>query len=198
MLIVFLLGLLVSNVQCQTGTSYMECIENEIAKREQALFIQLQGALLDNPGNLFTLRNAFFPPGSREPLVVAVGYFVSFTYSDNMTSNSISCTNNTTDVNDTITVENNMVFVRVNFSWTGSAVFAVIDPYILELLQPAVLYTLNPVTSSFYGNRGTDADVFLEVNNLNFVPLFEEVYASLYEITTLVSSLQHRTCAAGS
>ena len=148
----------------------------DLASECNMLYQQMENALLGDPENLYRLRRAFFP-NRAEPDVLGVTFSLRL---DNVSSELCTGATNS-DVNS--------LQVSQQFFWTSSAVFSALNPRILDLLLPEILYLLNPVTDSYYGTSVSGLLISLDIDSLSCMPSSRQIKDALMDLTAMVSVL---------
>ena len=162
---------------------------------------QIEYALLQDKGNLYRLRKAFFYAPNAHPVLLKVIY--NITYAENATLQVAYCTDDTSaanglSINDTVIV----------LGWTSSGVFTVFHPLTLNFMQiqvPFVLMTLfyhilnaihpkgsGPEAATFLWNGGYDLPTLrlnLHFTNLTCIPSEDIFYSVLNDFNSLVSKI---------
>ena len=158
---------------------------------------QLQYALLQDKGNLYRLRKAFFYAPNAHPVLLRVIYNV--TYAENATLQATYCTD---DTSNELSVEN----TSITLGWTSTGVFTVFHPLTINFMQiqvPFVLMTVfyhvfnaihpegsGPEADTFLWNGGYDLPTLrlnLYFTNLTCIPS-EDLFSSvLSDFNSLVS-----------
>ena len=162
---------------------------------------QLQYALLQDKGNLYRLRKAFFYAPNAHPVLLRVIY--NITYAENATLQVAYCTDDTSaasglSINDTVIV----------LGWTSSGVFTVFHPLTINFMQiqvPFVLMTVfyhifnainpegsGPEAATFLWNGGYDLPTLhlnLHFTNLTCIPSKDIFYSVLNDFNSLVSKI---------
>ena len=157
---------------------------------------QLQYALLQDKGNLYRLRKAFFYAPNAHPVLLRVIYNV--TYAENATLRAAHCisTGNELSINDT----------NITLGWTSTGVFTVFHPLTLNFMQiqvPFVLMTVfyhvfnaihpegsGPEADTFLWNGGYDLPTLrlnLHFTNLTCIPSEDLFNSVLSDFNSLVS-----------
>ena len=159
---------------------------------------QLQHALLQDKGNLYRLKKAFFYAPNAHPVLLRVIYNV--TYAENATLRAAHCisTGNELSINDT----------NITLGWTSTGVFTVFHPLTLNFMQiqvPFVLMTVfyhvfnaihpegsGPEADTFLWNGGYDLPTLrlnLHFTNLTCIPSEDLFNSVLNDFNSLVSKI---------
>jgi hypothetical protein len=184
------------------GYSVCDLSEDEvIADACYRLDEQMQYALLQDKGNLYRLRKAFFYAPNAHPVLLRVIY--NITYAENATLQTAYCTDDTStgnelSINDTVTV----------LGWTSTGVFTVFHPLTINFMQiqvPFVLMTVfyhifnainpegsGPEADTFLWNGGYDLPTLrinLHFTNLICIPSKDIFNSVLNDFNSLVSKI---------
>ena len=138
------------------------------------LYQQMENALLGDQENLYRLRQAFFPSTQAEPVVLGVTFSLRL---DNVSELCVGATDSNV----------NSLQVSQRFFWTSSAVFSALNPRILDLLLPEILYLLNPITNSYYDTTVTGLLISLDIDSLSCTPSSRQIEDALMDLTAMVS-----------
>ena len=157
------------------------------------LFQRFQSALVGSELNLYNLRKTFAPPSHPAPILVNVSYEISFgRVSDDLCPGA----DNDSTLFDTSETQ------YLTYGWTSSVLYTFYHPADLNRLQPQLIFQVlksvevepedngRPIATAITwdGNRQiTTAQLSLYVPSLPCSPTYEEVYNSLWDITSLVS-----------
>ena len=181
----FVLALLrVAQCQCQdyrsedTTTCFM-------------LFQRFQSALVGSELNLYNLRKTFAPASHPAPILVNVSYEIAFGYvSDDLCPGA----------NNDSSVFNTSGTRYLTYGWTSSVLYTFIHPAELNRLQPQLVFLFlrrlevdpnNPVSTALTWDGTTPistAQLSLYVPSLPCSPTYEDVYGTLWDITSVVSA----------
>ena len=196
----FLLTSLISN-----GLSICDDSEEVLADVCYELYDRIRNTLLEDKGNFYHLRKAFFYSPNANPVLLRVIYNVSF--ADNVTELAQMepnyCTSTSTvQENDTITLNNTQLIL----GWTSSGVFTVFHPLTINFMQIQLPFVLMRVMFSIFSKldpteSGPEAKTFLWDGsyelptlriNLHFtslpcIPSFELFNSALMDFNSLVS-----------
>ena len=169
------------------------------------LLKNLEKALLQDEGNLFRLRRAFFHSPTANPVLLKVVYNVS--YAENITTAfaddeiqpcSASPANSSTELQQK----------NVTLGWTSTGVYVVFHPTVLNMIQAQLPFAILRIIHAIMQQQSPEADTFLwdgfydlptlhlnmHVVSLPCIPsqdLFELV---LIDLNTLVSDQQFPRC----
>ena len=169
------------------------------------LLTNLEKALLQDKGNLFRLRRAFFHSPTADPVLLKVVYNV--TYAENITTAfaddeiqpcSASPANSSTELQQQ----------NVTLGWTSTGVYVVFHPTVLNMIQAQLPFAILRIIHAIMQQRSPEADTFLwdgfydlptlhlnmYIVSLSCIPsqdLFESV---LIDLNTLVSDQQFPHC----
>ena len=118
----------------------------------------LEKALLQDEGNSFRLRRAFFHSPAADPVLLKVVYNV--TYAENITTafagNKIqSCS--ISAVNSSIEFQQQ----NVTLGWTSTGVYTVFHPTVLNMMQTQLPFSILRVVHIIMHQRSPKADTFL-------------------------------------
>ena len=196
-LISLLLALLVTQV-----LSVCDDSDEVLADVCYKLYKQIRDALLDDEGNLYRLRKAFFYSPNANPVLLKVLYNVSF--AENVTELQPNyCTSEVNENNNIISLNK----TQLVFGWTSSGVFTVFHPLTINFMQIQVPFTLMRIM--FFTFRrldptesGPEAETFLWDGsyelptlhiNLHFtslpcIPSVRHFNSALMDFNSLVSS----------
>ena len=166
------------------------------------LFRQVEDALVQDKGNKYRLRKAFFYAPNANPVLMKVIYNVSF--SENVTEDVQLQPNYCTSDTDVISVNGTSFF---EFGWTSSGVFTVFHPLTINFMQMQVPFALMKIMFNFFKlneptESGPEAQTFLWDGsyelptlhiNLHFtslvcLPSVEHFTSILSDFNSLVSS----------
>lgn len=111
----------------------------------------IEKAVLEDDGNLYRMRRAFFYSPTAAPVLLKVVYNVSF--SDNIT-NIISCGRRSN-----LTVE--LMPRNITYGWTSSGVYTVFHPTVLNMLQAQIPFAALRIVHKTLDQRSPEADAFL-------------------------------------
>ena len=160
---------------------------------------QLQYALLQDKGNLYRLRKAFFYAPNAHPVLLRVIYNV--TYAENATLLAAHCING---INNELSIED----TSITLGWTSTGVFTVFHPLTINFMQiqvPFVLMTVfyyvfnaihpegsGPEADTFLWNGGYDLPTLhlnLHFTNLTCIPSEDLFNSVLNDFNSLVSKI---------
>ena len=162
----------------------------------------LEKALLQDEGNLFHLRRAFFHSPTADPVLLKVVY--NITYAKNITAASEIQLCSTSAENSSIALQQN----NLTLGWTSTGVYVVFHPMVLSMIQAQLPFSILRIIHAIMQQRSPEADTFLwdgfydlptlylnmHVMSLPCIPskdLFESV---LMDFNTLVSDQQFLHC----
>ena len=119
---------------------------------------QVEHALLQDQGNLYRLRKAFFYAPNAHPVLLRVIYNVS--YAENTTQEDAYCTR--TNADNQVSLNR----TRIVLGWTSSGVFTVFHPLTINIMQIQVPFVLMKVFYSIFnaihpGENGPQVETFL-------------------------------------
>ena len=198
----FLLYLLVPQGHSQTLSQVCDnSTDEKITEACYKLDEQIEYALLQDKGNLYRLRKAFFYAPNAHPVLLKVIYKLSF--AENATQQASHCTDDTPNADDDILSVSETIL-----GWTSSGVFTVFHPLTLNFMQiqvPFVLMKIFYVVYTFFhpeGN-GPEAATFLwdgapgsdfptlrlnlHFTNLTCIPSTNMFISALSDFNSLVS-----------
>ena len=139
------------------------------------LYQQMENALLKDSGNLFRLRQAYFPNTQAEPTVLRVTLVVRL---HNVSSELCDGSVNSSDLG--------LLQLSHKLFWTSSAIYSAMNPRIMDLLLPETLYLLNPLTNSYYDSTVNDLTLILIIDSLPCLPSSCQIEDALMDLTTQV------------
>lgn len=119
---------------------------------------QVEHALLQDKGNLYRLKKAFFYAPNAHPVLLRVIYNLSF--AENATQEYAYCTG--TNADSQISLNK----TRIVLGWTSSGVFTVFHPLTINFMQIQVPFVLMKAFHGIFNNihpegSGPEADTFL-------------------------------------
>ena len=182
------LAKLVLVVAAVLGLTASRCdnLENSAAVCNM-LYQQMEAALLKEPENLYKLRQTFFPNSQAEPTVVGVVFSLHL---NNVSSELCS--------DDGMNSSLDSLHLPQKFFWSSSVVIAALNPRILELFTPELLYLIDKQTSTYYDYNVDDLILILDIDSLSCSPSSDEILNGLMDLTTqvglLVDIYEHRYC----
>ena len=187
------------------GQSRLVCDKSEdeaIADACYKLDEQLQHALLQDKGNLYRLRKAFFYAPNAHPVLLRVIYNV--TYAENATLRAAYCTDDTNSGN-----ELSINKTEIVLGWTSTGVFTMFHPLTINFMQiqaPFVLMKMlysifnainhegsGPEAATFLWDGGYDLPTLrlnLHFTNLTCIPSTNMFNSVLRDFNSLVSILK--------
>ena len=169
------------------------------------LYDQIDNTLLEDKGNFYNLRRAFFYSPNANPVLLRVIYNVSF--AENVTELARREPNYCTrtsgmEENDTITLNDTQLVL----GWTSSGVFTVFHPLTINFMQIQLPFVLMRIMFGIFSkldptNSGPEASTFLwdgsyELPTLRFnlhfsslpcIPSDELFNSALMDFNSLVS-----------
>ena len=151
----FLLASIVSQGLSVCDDSINEAMADVCYKLDQ----QVEDALLQDKGNLYRLRKAFFYAPNAHPVLLRVIYNLS--YAENVTQEDAYCTSST-NANNQISLNKTSIVL----GWTSSGVFTVFHPLTINFMQIQVPFVLMKIFYSMFemfhpNESGPEADTFL-------------------------------------
>ena len=160
----FLLVSLVSQGHSVCDDSADEAIADACYKLDE----QIEYALLQDKGNLYRLRKAFFYAPNAHPVLLRVIYNLS--YAENATQQVANCTNDT-NVDHDLSVSD----TKIVLGWTSSGVFTVFHPLTINFMQMQVPFVLMKMFYSIFNvihpeGSGPEAATFLWDGHLDDLP----------------------------
>lgn len=122
------------------------------------LDLQVENALLQDKGNLYRLRRAFFYAPNAHPVLLRVIYNLS--YAENATQEDAYCTS--TNAGNKISLNK----TKIVLGWTSSGVFTVFHPLTINFMQIQVPFVLMKIFYNIFNvinpeGSGPEADTFL-------------------------------------
>ena len=144
------------------GHSQLVCDKSEdeaIADACYKLDEQIEHALLQDKGNLYRLRKAFFYAPNAHPVLLRVIY--NMTYAEDATLRAAYCTNDTSAGN-----ELSINKTEIILGWTSTGVFTVFHPLTINFMQIQVPFVLMKMLYSIFNaihpeGSGPEAATFL-------------------------------------
>lgn len=157
----------------------------------------LEKSLLQEEGNLFRMRKAFFHSPTAFPVLLKVVYNVTFTGNISKVSASgivprcfISTVDSAIDLNQR----------NITYGWTSSGVYTVFHPMVLMMMTAHTPFAVLRVIQRTLGQRGPETDMFLwdgsydlptlhlnlYINSLSCIPSNDLLEAVLMELNVLV------------
>ena len=157
----------------------------------------LEKSLLQEEGNLFRMRKAFFHSPTASPVLLKVVYNVTFAANFSKASASgivpqcfISTTGSAIDLNQK----------NITYGWTSSGVYTVFHPTVLMMMTAHTPFAVLRVIQQTLGQRGPETDTFLwdgsydlptlylnlYIDSLSCVPSSDLLEAVLMELNVLV------------
>lgn len=109
-------------------------------------------AVLEDEGNLYRMRRAFFYSPTASPVLLKVVYNVSF--SDNITDIP-SCGKNSNLTSITL-VQRSIIY-----GWSSSGVYTVFHPTVLNMMQAQIPFAALRIVHKTLNQRSPEADTFL-------------------------------------
>ena len=122
------------------------------------LDLQVENALLQDKGNLYRLRRAFFYAPNAHPVLLRVIYNLS--YAENATQEDAYCTS--TNAGNKISLNK----TNIVLGWTSSGVFTVFHPLTINFMQIQLPFVLMKIFYNIFNvinpeGSGPEADTFL-------------------------------------
>ena len=122
------------------------------------LDLQVENALLQDKGNLYRLRRAFFYAPNAHPVLLRVIYNLS--YAENATQEDAYCTS--TNAGSKVSLNK----TKIVLGWTSSGVFTVFHPLTINFMQIQVPFVLMKIFYNIFNvihpeGSGPEADTFL-------------------------------------
>lgn len=120
----------------------------------------LEKALLQDEGNLFRLRQAFFHSPTADPVLLKVAY--NITYAENITTalakNEIQLCSSSA-VNSSIELQQQ----NITFGWTSTGVYTVFHPTVLNMMQTQLPFLILMTVHKLFRThqQSPKADTFL-------------------------------------
>ena len=119
----------------------------------------LEKALLQDEGNLFRLRRAFFHSPTADPVLLKVVY--NITYAKNITAafagNKIQPCSTESAENSTIELQQQ----NITLGWTSTGVYTVFHPTVLNMMQTQTPFTILRIAHKIMHQQSPKADTFL-------------------------------------
>ena len=161
----------------------------------------LERALVNDEGNLFRIRRAFFHSPTASLVLLKVVYNV--TYAENVTLDEIPVCSNR-HLNSTMIGLNHRLWLNqtsITLGWTSSGVYTIFHPAVLSVMQVQSPFALLRIMHrTLPDQRGPEADTFLWDGSYNLPTLYlnlrvtsltclpsEEVFMSvLKDLNTMV------------
>ena len=142
------------------------------------LYQQMETALLKDSENLYRLRQAFFPNARPEPTVLRVTFGLRLR---NVSSKLCDGAMNS-----------NLDSLQLSkqFFWTSSAVFSALNPRILDLFLPEILYLATTLRNSYYNYLVNNVTLSLDIESLSCLPSSNQTVDALMDLTTQVGFLR--------
>ena len=138
------------------------------------LYQQMESALLKDSENLYRLRQAFFPHARAEPTVLRVAFGLRlYNVSSKLCEGAMN---------------SNLDSLQLSkqFFWTSSAVFSALNPRILDLFLPEILYLATTLKHSYYNFLVNNVTLFLDIDSLSCLPSPNQTVDALMDLTTQV------------
>ena len=122
------------------------------------LLTNLEKALLQDEGNLFRLRRAFFHSPTANPVLLKVVY--NITYAENIITafdkNEIqSCSMSAANSSIELQQQN------VTLGWTSTGVYVVFHPTVLNMMQIQLPFSILRIVHAIMHQQNPEADTFL-------------------------------------
>ena len=139
----------------------------------------LEKALLQDKGNLFRMRRAFFYSPTAAPVLLKVIYNVSF--GENATSESHISSGSNMDI--TKPCKGNATTklrpMNISYGWTSSGVYTVFHPTVLHKMQAQIPFTALRIIHRTLDQRSPEADFSSGMAPMNYQP-FTSTCTSLH------------------
>ena len=153
------------------------CICNDPNDWENAyicseVFNSLKQALIEDEGNLYRMKKAFYYAPRADPVLIQVNYNIS--YSENITDSDIFlpyCGNVTNNVSAISTNE-----TQITRGWTSRGVYFVINPLALNNMQMALPFAILRLINRNSDNRSPEVDTFLWDGSYDLPTLFINLF----------------------
>jgi hypothetical protein len=148
------------------GYSLCDNSEDEIiADACYKLDEQIEYALVQDKGNLYRLRKAFFYAPNAHPVLLRVIYNVTFAVNATLQEQAGYCTNDTNLTGNELPI-NNTQPINIILGWTSTGVFTVFHPLTINFMQLQVPFVLMTVFYHVFNaihpeGSGPEADSFL-------------------------------------
>jgi hypothetical protein len=162
---------------------------------------QIEYTLLQDKGNLYRLRKAFFYAPNAHPVLLRVIYNVTFAVDATLQEQAGYCTNDT-NIGNELSINK----TEIVLGWTSSGVFTVFHPLTINCMQiqaPFVLMKMlfsifnaihpegsGPEAATFLWDGGYDLPTLrlnLHFRNLTCIPSINMFYSVLSDFNSLVS-----------
>jgi hypothetical protein len=126
---------------------------------------QIEYALVQDKGNLYRLRKAFFYAPNAHPVLLRVIYNVTFAVNATLQEQAGYCTNDTNLTGNELPI-NNTQPINIILGWTSTGVFTVFHPLTINFMQLQVPFVLMTVFYHVFNaihpeGSGPEADSFL-------------------------------------
>ena len=115
----------------------------------------IEKAVLEDEGNLYRMRRAFFYSPTAAPVLLKVIYNVSFGDNITKTTDKSCC-----DTKSNLTAEHIMPR-NITYGWTSSGVYTVFHPTVLNMLQAQIPFAALRIAHKTLNQRSPEADAFL-------------------------------------
>ena len=128
------------------------------------LYNQIRHTLLEDDGNFYRLRKAFFYSPNANPVLLKVIYNISF--ADNVTELAQGQLNYCTSTSEMENYTISLNHTQLIFGWTSSGVFTVFHPLTINFMQIQLPFALMRIMFSIFQNldpteSGPEAKTFL-------------------------------------
>ena len=116
----------------------------------------VEKALLQDEGNLFRLRQAFFHSPAADPVLLKVVY--NITFAENITAgNEIQPCSTESAENSAIELQQQ----NITLGWTSTGVYTVFHPTVLNMMQTQTPFTILRIAHKIMYQQSPKADTFL-------------------------------------
>ena len=188
--------LILALLMCVTlPTGKCACRDPQYATTCFDVFKSLENALINNEGNIYRIRKAFYYAPSADPVLLKVIYDISF---ENTTDSLPYCMDG--DNSTAITIKD----TKIVYGWTSTGVYFVINPLVLNYMQMTLPFAILRVIHKLEQNvndNSPEVDTFLwdgsydlptlyidlNITSLPCVPSVEIFSLTLEDLTTFVS-----------
>ena len=146
----------------------------------------IKTSILQDEGNLYRMRRAFFYSPTAAPVLLKVLYDVSF--SDNITAEANAQTLcSERDCNTTVDLTQR----TITYGWTSSGVYAVFHPTVLNMIQAQIPFAaLRIVHRTLPHLTSPEADAFLWDGSYNLPSLQINVHITTLSCTQSLNMLE--------
>ena len=155
-----MLGFLLVSLVSQGMSVCYDSVNEILADVCYRLDQQVEHTLLQDKGNLYRIRKAFFYAPNAHPVLLRVIYNLS--YAENVTQDALSFCTNSTNADNQISLNKTSIML----GWTSSGVFTVFHPLTINFMQIQVPFVLMKVFYNIFEifhpqESGPEADTFL-------------------------------------